>query len=458
MLPLVWRMVRGGRPADLAVLLLLAAASAGAALLLLGCLARAADSADDAGRAALGCLLGTAAGCWSVSSLAALRAALRGGRRRALGLAGCDHRTLRLLHGTETALVALLGSAAAVALLLLGHRTGPGRALLGPGHAAFPAGIPPAAALTLLLLVPLIGGLAAGLTLRPAPAEAEDEAADGTGSVTADGTPAGREQPAGPVEQPSRRLTSRQGFAAAGVLGLVLMLLPERMGTAALSRPITLPGELGELGALDPLPAAGWLLALLGLPAAAQLMLRLSGGLLAARGGASALVAGRIVQGEAAGLGRPIGALTVLLAISVAAARLLPEHAERAWWGPLLLGVFLTVACCLPLSLGAATARARGAHRRALADLHRAGLPSGSLRRCATGVLAASVAVLLCGGWLLGLLAGRIVLGTPQLRLPAAGPLLAALPLTVLVPSLLLLAAASSGTLALANRGGPDGG
>ncbi|MGD9481704.1 hypothetical protein WDH52_00355 [Streptomyces sp. TRM70308] len=243
-------------------------------------------------------------------------------------------------------------------------------------------GRPPraAAALTLLLVAPAVTAVACALAPRR---EADRRATP---------APPDAPEPTGPPPVPAGL---SNGAALVG-LGLAL----ETYAAGAAGAPVPLPGA----GAgPDAGVFAGWLLTALGLVLAGPGLTRLAGRALAAfRPGAVRLLAGRVLQEEAAHVGPPLGVLCATVCGLIAALTL---YGPDRPFGPLtVLGGGIVLACAVTGVL-TAVAGARSAlapTRQALAQL---GAARGAARRAAALRAGATVAVLAPVTWGVAVLA-----------------------------------------------------
>ncbi|EDY44304.1 hypothetical protein [Streptomyces sp. SPB074] len=342
------RLVRGGRPLVQARRLLVSAASAGTGFLLLAALGHALshDGAASSVRHLAWCLVPLAATVYVAAAVSRTDPALRPERGRPPY--GLSPRGLRLLAGTATAAFCALGSVVALLLFLLGRGSlgvrplGDGAAkALGTGF-----GLPVAAVLTLLVLVPAATAVAAA-ALTPVPATP--------------GTPPATSAPPG---LPWGVALLAAGFAVRATLG---------EGTAGLSAK-ALAGRDGVPGGV----VAGWALIAAGLAVAGPGITWLCGKLLqSGRPGAVRLLAGRGLQEEARRVGRPLG---VAVAVGAALSAAYGGDATYRATGPLTaLGVGLVVACAATALLLAAV-ESRQARTDTTAALAQSGTPVATLR------------------------------------------------------------------------------
>ncbi|WP_062205985.1 hypothetical protein [Streptomyces sp. NBRC 109706] len=287
---LALRLARGSDPAALARRLLLASAAAGVGFLLLSALARAAAHPEDgrlAGLRLLWCLVPLAA--TAQLAVAVARADPTARPRSGLDSAGLGPARTPVLAAISTAVAGLLGSA--LALLLFLHLRGDLSGLPFDGAATGPlnggGSLPLGAALTLLAVAPATAAGASALGLRGA-------------TVTAMPAPAG--------------LPWGTALIAGG---LALGTLAGEPTAEAADGWLPLPAPL------DTMPfgvVGGWLLIAAGVVLTGPGLVYLAGQALAAyQPGALRLLAGRGLTEEARRLGRPVAALTVTVAATLAA-------------------------------------------------------------------------------------------------------------------------------------------
>ncbi|WP_371790593.1 hypothetical protein OG285_07845 [Streptomyces sp. NBC_01471] len=344
---LALRLARGSGPLVLLRRLLVAAASAGVGLLLLRVLGYAVGHpapAAGAGLRLLWCLIPLAATVRLAAAVARTDPGIRpshGSTAAGLGPAG-----RAVLSAVSAALTCALGSGAAL-LLFLHLRSGGGL----PFHSAARrpvAGspLPMPAALLLLAAVPVAAAVSSAWAVRRRRPVREDAAPRG---------------------------------AAWGVALVAAGLAAEAYGSG---RPGVAPLPVPGLSGGGPAVPAGWSLTALGLAVAAPALTHLCGRLLqSVRPGAVRLLAGRVLQSEAARIGRPLG-VCCAVASGIVAVSALPGAAVRQA-GPLTaLGAALVVACTAATLLSAAV-EARQDRAATTAALLRGCAPAGVLRSAA---------------------------------------------------------------------------
>ncbi|AXI79635.1 hypothetical protein [Peterkaempfera bronchialis] len=363
------RLARGYRVLDLGRWILTAAVSAAAAALLLRALGRA--LVDPPGTAAavsaarLGwCLPPLAVIGWLSAACARALPGQRPERIAGLTAAGAGPVRIRLLVAGETALACTAGSLLAL-LGFLVLRNDIAGATLAP-EVGMGTGLPTAAPLTLLLLVPLMGAAAAA------------------GAVPARDTLPGR--PTEPAVRPLGPLRTVVALAAV-VVGVAIELYGLHSG----ARPLRVAAGLGTTTAVA---ACGWALALLGLALTVPLKLSLAGRLLVARHPRAArLLAGRGLEAEALRLGTPLGLLSLTLA-AVAAAGVRWATGSGPG-GPLPVVEAVLIGLCAVAAVGVTLIETRTVRRPLLAAVRRLGAPAGLLRSAALLRAAAASAVVL---------------------------------------------------------------
>ena len=272
---LTLRVLRGSGMAALLRWLLVALASCGTGLLLLTTLGWALGHPESTTSDAVVRL-----GWCVVPVVVTVQLAVAVGRTQSggwphsgLAAVGLGRTGLVLLAAATSALVCALGSAAALALFLQlrGDLTGTPFAGVGPGVLAAGRRLPPAGAATLLALVPAAAAAASAARLRT------DRAPS---AATPNGLPWG---------------------VALTAVGLAIEAAAPHGGR------VPLPSGLGSI---PPEAAGGWAVTTAGLMLAGPGLIHTCGRLLAAfRPGAVRLLAGRGLQQEARGLGRPLGLL-----------------------------------------------------------------------------------------------------------------------------------------------------
>ncbi|MFC7218266.1 hypothetical protein ACFQLX_08820 [Streptomyces polyrhachis] len=316
------RLARGAQPLATVRRLLVAVASAGVGFLLLTALGHA-----SAGQL-LWCAVPMLAAVWFAVAVA--RSDPRS-RPPAPGLdaAGFGPAYASVLAAVSTLVSCLLGSA--VALLVYLHLRGEiaglpfdGAAarLLGAGPARYTP-LPLAAALTLLIVLPLLAALASAYSLRPDRKAPPARPADG---------PLPLELPA-PAGLP--------WGAALAASGLALGTYGSGLGASAAA--LTLPGGAGRV---PPALLGGWVMIALGLVLAGPGVAHLAGRVLGSlRPGPVRLLAGRTLQQESRVIGHPLGALTAVVAAALVVLRLRAADGG-ADLGPIAAtGAWLVVAC-----------------------------------------------------------------------------------------------------------------
>ncbi|WP_431782946.1 hypothetical protein [Streptomyces chumphonensis] len=372
------RLIRGGAPLTQLPRLLVAAAAGSVGFLLLCALSYALNHPGDAGVAVprlLWCLVPLAA----TVQLAALVARTTPGprTRAALDAVGLGATGLPLLAALQTAVFCLLGSA--LALLVYLHLRGDVVGLPFDGAAAelVAAGrpLPVVAALTLLLIVPLVAAGATALSLRATAARR-----------AAHPQPPALDRAGPPLPLP---VGLSYGTALIGV-GIALETYAAR-GTGA---PMPLPGAGTGPG---PGVVTGWLLTALGLVLAGPGLTQLAGRLLAAaRPGAMRFLAGRILQEEAPHIGAPLGVLCAAGCGLIAASHL---YGPDRPLGPLTVLGGLVVVGCAVAGVCTAVAGSRANLAPARAALAQLGAPRELLRGAAALRVAAVLAVLTPVTW-----------------------------------------------------------
>ncbi|WP_431680723.1 hypothetical protein [Kitasatospora sp. KL5] len=369
------RLVRGYRATDLGRWLLTATAAATAAAFLLRSLGRAlGEPAATSVPRLLWCLPALAAVGWLAAAAARAVPAQHPERIAGLAAAGYGPGRIRLLIAVETALASALGSVLALLLFLVLRND-----IAGPELAAdlgMGTRLPVAAPVTLLVLVPLVAGLAA------AAAVPLDEALPGTPAAP----PAVGFHPA--------RIAVPTGLT---VVGMALELYGLRPGAEQDGRPVELPAHLGSVGTAA---LTGWAFTALGLALLTAPLLALAGRLLAFhRPGPVRLLAGRSLTAEARRLATPLAVLTLGLAVLTAALAYGDDPDV-----PVTVAVLLLVGC----AVGAVAARAleiRAARREITAALVRLGTEQRTLAAAAAARAGAAAAVLLFTGGLTALFA-----------------------------------------------------
>ncbi|MFD0261456.1 hypothetical protein ACFRKE_34520 [Kitasatospora indigofera] len=293
------RLARGYRAPDLGRWLLTAVTGAMVAAFLLRALGRAMSDPLGSGGAVtrlLWCLPPLAAVAWFAAVAARAVPGQRPERITGLITAGAGPARIRALIAGETALAGAIGSALTLLLFLILRNDIAGASLapeLGMG-----VELPPAAPVTLLVLVPLVAGLAAAAAV-PVP----------------DTLPGSSPRP-GPRGYHPLRLALPTGLT---VTGIALELYGLRPGAAEDGRPVRLPAGLGtsNLAALG-----GWAVTALGLALLTGPLLSWAGRLLViARPTPLRLLAGRGLTAEARRLGPPLAVLALTLAVVLTVVR-----------------------------------------------------------------------------------------------------------------------------------------
>ncbi|MFH8796633.1 hypothetical protein [Streptomyces sp. NPDC017941] len=359
---LALRLARGAHPLVQLRRLLVAAASAGTGFLLLCALAYALSHPASTGAALR--LAWCAAPLAATVYFAVTVARTDPGTRPRPGLAaiGLGPGRLMVIAAMTTAVACTLGSM--VALLFFLHLRGDLTGLpfdgAAPGLLAAGRPLPPAAALTLLALVPLAASLASALVLRPRRAR--------PGAASVPSTPERRAAVPGGLPWGVALLTA----------GLAAETYATRGGGGTGGR---MPGGLGgsPIGAL-----AGWGLTAVGLALAGPALTHLCGKLLqAVRPGALRLLAGRVLQQEARRIGRPLGVVCAVASGAYTASTLYADAGGGGSdIGPLTaLGALLVAGCAL-LTLATAAVEAKHARADTTAALLRLGAPATLLRGC----------------------------------------------------------------------------
>lgn len=396
---LALRLARGGHPLTLLRRLLVACATAVVGFLLLAALSHALAHPQQSGASLVRlvwCLAPLAA---AVQFAAAVARTDPGSRSpSALDAAGVGPARIPLLAAASTAMSSLLGSA--VAFVIFVHLRGQLASMPFDGAAvkllAADHPVPIAATLVLLCVPPLVAAAAAALATRPGalPATA------GAGSATGYGTHPRTAEPYAHGEATGATGEDRPENRDGGPFRVLPGALPASVtlpwGAAFIAaglatetyasrspKPLSLSAVLSNSA---PGVLGGWLLTVLGLVLAGPGLTQLCGRLLAVgRPGAVRLLAGRVLQEEAARIGRPLGVLCAVAAGGLAASELYgaSPHDGARMFGPLtLLGAALVVLCVTASALTAA-AESRAARRTANATLARLGAPRRLLRGAA---------------------------------------------------------------------------
>ncbi|WP_369376007.1 hypothetical protein [Streptomyces sp. cg36] len=382
---LALRLARGTHPLVLLRRLLVAAASAGVGFLLLCTLGHAAAHPGGSPLRLLWCAVPLAATVHFAVAVARTDPSTR--PRPGLSAVGLGPGRLTAIAAASTAVACTLGSL--VALLMYLHLRGDitglpfdGAAseLLGAGHP-----VPPAAALTLLAVLPLTASAAAGLALRP------------------------RKEAPRPAEEPERPPTAPGGLPwgiSLVTAGLAIETYTSR-GTPGSALPMPGHPDSSPAGVL-----AGWVLTAVGLAVAGPALTHLCGRLLQlARPGATRLLAGRVLMEEARRIGRPLGVVCAVASGTVAAAALYGDEAGPHPFGPLTgLGAALVTGCTVATLLTAAL-ESRHARGETTGALLRLGAPAKLLRASAALRAAALLAVFAPLTWAIAELAALPLTG-----------------------------------------------
>lgn len=393
---LALRLVRGAPALVLVRRLLITCAAAGVGFLLLSSLSYAAAHPRHSGDALVRLL-------WCVPPLAAtVQLAVAGARtekgaRSLTGLdaAGMGPGRLPLLAAFSTAVSCLLGSVAAL-LLFLHLRGGPGSVPFDGAAAdvlSASGPLPTGAVLLLLCVAPFAAAAASALTVRPRPRPTGHGARHGAvGAGTAPGT----ERITAPDNRHAPVPSGLPWGAALAALGIAVATFAGHGSSQDASKSGLLPLP-GTLEGSPPGVVGGWLLTALGLVLAGPGLTHLCGVLISVgRPGAVRLLSGRILQEEAARIGRPLGVLCAVASGGIAAAELYgtaPAGGARVF-GPLtLLGAAL-VLCCATASALTAAAECRASRAPTTGVLLRLGAPRSLLRR-ATALRCAVLAAVL---------------------------------------------------------------
>lgn len=410
---LALRLTRGGHPLTLLRRLLVACATAVVGFLLLAALSHALAHPQQSGPSLVRlvwCLVPLAA---AVQFAAAVARTEPGSRSpAALDAAGVGPARIPVLAAVSTAMSSLLGSV--IALVICLHLRGQLASMPFDGAAvqllAADHPLPVAATLVLLCVPPLAAAGAAALATRPGVLPAVAGATAGTGGGTHSRTAgaAGGQQP-GTADARDRADVDREGRPLRVLPGPLPASVTLPWGAAFIAaglatetyasrspKPLSLSDVLSNSA---PGVLGGWLLAAVGLVLAGPGLAQLCGRLLSVgRPGAVRLLAGRVLQQEAARIGRPLGVLCAVAAAGLAASELYgasPQDGPRMF-GPLtLLGAALVVVCVTASALTAA-AESRAARRSANRALVRLGAPRRLLRGAA--LLRAAVVCVVLGG------------------------------------------------------------
>ncbi|GAB2740334.1 hypothetical protein [Kitasatospora kifunensis] len=347
-----FRLVRGYRVLDLGRWLLTAAAAAVVAAFLLRALGRALSDPPGSGETVerlLWCLPPLLAIAWFAAVAARALPAQRAERMAGLTAAGAGPVRLRLLIAGEIALACALGALATL-LLFLVLRNNIADATLAP-ELGMGVPLPPAAPVTLLALLPLAGGLAAGLAVH------QDELLPGGEEWT-------ETQRFGPLR------TTLAALLALG--GTFTELYALRPAAADDPRPLHLPADLGHTSAAL---LGGWAVAALGLALLTGPLLAGMGRLIAVgRPSPRRLLAGRGLTGAARQLGAPLAVLAFTMAVVLTSVRhwVAPGAAGT---GPLPAAEALLITGCVVAAVLARLSEVRAGRRPGAAALLRLGAP-----------------------------------------------------------------------------------
>ena len=394
---LALRLARGAHPLVLLRRLLVAAASTGVGFLLLCTLGHAASHPAATDRSAVRLL-------WCVVPLAALvqlavavaRADGAGDRRPGMSSVGFGPYRAAAVAAGGTAVSCIVGSVFALLLFLLL------RGDLGGAPAAGALGqvlgadrqLPVVGVLTLLAVAPVACAAGAAVSLRP---QRTPAAADPGGAAVP-----GDAERAAPTALPPVTAAPR-GLPWGVALMALGLALEAYAGHGAAPAPESLLPMPGRLASSPPGIAGGWLLTAIGLVFAGPGLTHTAGRMLAAgRPGALRMLAGRVLQGEAQRIGRPVGVLCAIASGTFAATELYGGAVDASGaspFGPLTgLGAALVMSCATASVLTAA-AETRTARGTTTAALQRLGAPAAVLRRAAVMRTAALLAVLVPVTW-----------------------------------------------------------
>jgi hypothetical protein len=351
------RVLRGSRPAVLGRWALVVAAATATGLLLLSslgwALAHPQQGTSDAMVRLAWCVVPVVVTVQLAVAVGRTQPA--GWPRSGLSAVGLGRTGLVLLSAVTTAVVCAVGSVLAllVFLQLRGDVAGVAFDGVGPGLLAADKPLPLAGAVTLLALVPVAVAVTTAARLRPENAPAHD---------VPGGLPWG---------------------VALTAVGLAVEV------TATQGRALPLPSGLGSI---PPGAVAGWTLALAGMMLAGPGLMHACGRLLAScRPGALRLLAGRALQYEARGIGRPLGLLSATTAAGLAAYGF--QHDAGHPLGPVTLFAATLIALCVLATSALAlwqTKHARTDAAVALRDIAASpALLRGALALRATVILAA---------------------------------------------------------------------
>ncbi|MFI9364704.1 hypothetical protein ACIG5E_27180 [Kitasatospora sp. NPDC053057] len=323
------RLARGYRVPDLGRWLLTALAAAVVAAFLLRSLGRALSDpigGADALVRLLWCLPPLAAVAWFAAVAARSVPARRPERIAGLTAAGAGSWRIRTMIAGEVALACTLGSVLTLLLFLVLRNDIAGPSLAPDLGMGVP--LPAAAPVTLLALVPLTAGIAAGCSVP-----------------VAETLPGGRTR--GRTGFGPLRIAAPIGLV---VIGAALELIALRPGAPADGRPIRLPAGLGTTSTAA---LGGWAACALGLALLTGPLLAWTGRLLAVgRPTPLRLLAGRGLTAQARRLGPPLAVLTLVVAMVLTTI--------RYWIGtPDSADALPAVEACLVLGCAAAAVIAR---------------------------------------------------------------------------------------------------
>ncbi|BBC32618.1 Membrane protein [Streptomyces graminofaciens] len=395
---LALRLARRAHPVVQLRRLLVTAASAGTGFLLLCALGHALSHPHAPGGSVLRlawCVAPAAATVYFAVTIARTDPGTR--PRPGLSAIGLGPARLMAVSAFTTALATTLGSL--LALLFFLHLRGDLTGMPFDGAAADALAahepLPLPAALTLLLLVPVIASVTTALLLRPKDTRPRStgprtrfmaydtfdigrRAATPAGATRYEEEPTEEPAPAEPAQPPAPR--PAPGGLPWGIAVLAVGLATETYaGRSGVGSGLALPGGFADspAGVL-----AGWLLTALGLALAGPGLTHLTGRLLqAVRPGALRLLAGRVLQEEARRIGRPLGVVCAVASGAYAMVNL--SSGARPSVGPLTLLGGLVVAGCTLLTLATAAVEARRAHADTTAALLRMGASAALPRRAA---------------------------------------------------------------------------
>lgn len=401
---LALRLARGARPVVVLRRLMVAAASAGIGFLLLCTLGHAVSHPAQAS-ASLMRLLWCTVPLAAVVQFAVVVARADPASRPEPGLSsvGLGPFRLAMVGAASTAVSCLSGSIAAllVFLYLRGNLGAPPaggvmRQVLGIG-----ATLPTGAMITLLGAAPVLGAVSAMIALRPRTANAE-AAAEQTQP------PAERAAATPPTLVPPPAAPPR-GLPWGVALVAIGLALEAYAGHGVPPAPESLLPLPGRLEAGSPGVLGGWLLTAVGLIFAGPGLTHAAGRLLSAgRPSALRLLAGRVLQGEAQRIGRPLGVLCAVASGALATSELYGSASAGSGgspFGPLTgLGAALVMACATATVLTAAV-ETRSVRGNTTAALQRLGVTTALLRRAVAARAAMLFLVLAPVTWLVAELA-----------------------------------------------------